>query len=335
MKHIRICTGLLFFLLLLSPPPVVAKTITLLNGDQLSGEIKNENAAQLILHHAVLGDITIPKKQIRPDSADNSNAATETKIKAKKTRSPKAAIETVSKPKRSTEKQPGLFGITFLEGWKRRLALGLKGERGNDVSTELSLAFDTSFKDEEHRFSLNSAYYYETEDHEKDTSKGHINIVRDWLLPDTDWFYYAYFRYEQDSFKSWKNRVSISGGPGYDFYNDKILKLSGRTGLGFSKSWGDENEFDVEGQLGLEWLWKPPKLKNQSLSYQIIVYPILNDLGEYRTWMEGKWRFDLDFYKELGFEFGFEHEYESRKDKSLEDEEYFDLIYFGRIGLDF
>jgi putative salt-induced outer membrane protein YdiY len=334
MKHLRICTGILFFLLLL-PPSVVAETITFLNGDQLSGEIKSENTTRLILHHAVLGDITIPKKQILTDSADSSDAVAETKTKVKKTRPPKTAIETVSRPRKSAEKQPGLFGITFLDGWKRRLALGLKGESGNDVNTEISIAFDTSYKNDAHRFSLNSAYYYETEDHKKDTSKGHINIVRDWLLPDTDWFYYAYFRYEQDTFKSWKHRASISGGPGYDFYNDEVLKLSGRTGLGFSRSWGSENEFDVEGQLGLEWRWKPAMLKNQSLSYQAIIYPILNDLGEYRTWMEGKWRFNLDIYKELGFEFGFEHEYESRKDKILEDEEYYDLIYFGRIGLDF
>ncbi len=323
----------LFFLLLL-PLPAAARVITLTNGDQLSGEIKSENATELVLHHAVLGDITIPKNQIITAPATvNKTTAENRKTGTKKTG--KTAIDTVAKPKKSSEKQPGLFGTTFLEGWKRRLALGLKGESGNDVSTELSIAFDTSFQDDAHRFNFNSAYYYETEDHEKDTSKGHVNIVRDWLLPETDWFYYAYFRYEQDSFKSWKQRVSLSGGPGYDFFNDKNLKLSGRTGLGCSRSFGTENEFDVEGQLGFEWLWKPKKLKKQVLSYQIIVYPILNDFGEYRTWMEGKWRFDLDLFKSLGLEFGFEHEYESRKDKILENEEYYDLIYFGRIGLDF
>ncbi len=331
MAHPKIYICSVFLLLLLLPLPAAATVVTLLNGDQLSGEIKSQNATHLILHHALLGDISIPKKQILTGpTPDNSNAVKEVKTKKAKT-----AIETVDKPKKSSEKQPGLFGTTFLEGWKRRLALGLKGESGNDVTTEFSIAFDTSFQDDAHRFNLNSAYYYETEDHDKDTSKGHVNIVRDWLLPETDWFYYAYFRYEQDSFKSWKQRVSLSGGPGYDFYKENNLKLSGRIGLGCSRSFGTENEFDVEGQLGFEWLWKPEKLKKQVLSYQVIVYPILNNLGEYRTWMEGKWRFDLDLFESLGFEFGFEHEYESRKDKILDNEEYYDLIYFGRIGLDF
>ncbi len=236
------------------------------------------------------------------------------------------AIETVAKPRKAAAKQPGLFGIAFLEDWKRRLTFGLKDENGNDVSMELSAAFDLSFKDDEHRFNLNSAYYYETEDRKKDTSKGHVNIVRDWLRPETDWFYYGYFRYELDSFKFWKQRVSLSGGPGYDFHNSRTLKLNGRIGLGGSRSWGSEHEFDVEGQRGMEWLWKPNKLKNQKLSYQIIIYPILNDFGEYRTCMEGKWRFDIEYMKGLEVEFGFEHEYESSKDETL---------YLGRIGLDF
>lgn len=80
---------------------------------------------------------------------------------------------------------------------------------------------------------LSAAYYYETEDRKKDTSKGHINFVRDWTLPESEWFYYGYFRYEYDAFKSWENRVSLSGGRGYDFYNDEQLKLSGRLGLDF------------------------------------------------------------------------------------------------------
>ncbi len=323
----------LFFLLLVQFP-AGAQVITLANGDQLSGRVKSETATELVLHHAVLGDITIPKKQIIKHPATGKKMSAKARETVPK-ESAQTAISTVAKPKKSSEKQPGLFGTNFLRGWKRRLALGFNGESGNDVNTELSLAFDTSFKNKAHRFNLNSAYYYETEDHEKDTSKGHINIVRDWLLPETEWFYYAYFRYEQDSFMSWKQRVSLSGGPGYDFLKEKNLTLSGRVGLGCSRSFGSENEFDVEGQLGFEWLWKPEKSKKQILSYQVIVYPIINNLGEYRTWMEGKWRFDLDLFDSLGFEFGFEHEYESRKDKILDHEKYYDLMYFGRFGLDF
>lgn len=355
MTRLKTYIPILFFLLFCSLPAQAA-IITLLNGDKLSGEIKNESDHDLTLHHAVLGDIVIPKKQIAeiPDKGDGKHtndiivpdetAKTTKTADTEKTTAAEQTIKSekdakasklVSKPIKASSRLPGIFGSGFLEGWKHRLAFGIKGEEGNDTSMDLNAAFNTSFKDDSHRFSLESAYYYETDDHEKDTSKGHINAVRDWLMPHSDWFFYGYGRYEYDSFKSWKHRVSLSAGPGYDFYNEDKLKLTGRVGLGISKSWGTENDFDFEGQLGLEWVWKPEPLKNQSLSYQIIVYPIINDPGEFRTWMEGKWRFDIDFYRGLGFELGFEHEYESDGERDIEDEKSYDLLYFGRIGLDF
>ncbi len=334
MKNYRVTSFIfswLLFSFLLFALPTEAMVVTLLNGDQLSGELKSENETSLTLHHVVLGDITIPKKQIQTKPAADNQAA----AKAAVAKKPEKAIETVATPNKSSGKQPGLFGFAFFNGWKSRLALGLKGENGNDVSMESSIAFDTSYKTDKRRFSLNSAYYYETEDKEKDTSKGHVNIVHDWLLPHSKWFYYAYLRYEQDSFESWKQRVSIAAGPGYDFYNTDTLRLNGRAGLGCSRSWGTEDEFDIEGQLGLEWHWKPASLEKQTLSYQVIVYPLLNDAGEYRTWMEGKWRLDIGLLQGLGIEVGFEHDYESRKDLTLENESYYDLLYFGRLGLDF
>lgn len=338
---------LLLFSLVFVSLPSGAEVINLTNGDKLSGEIKSENQHSITLHHSVLGDIIIPKKQIAvlpgKDNVTEDSGPDETETAAKKTASePKTEVEKtvtattlVNQPVKKSTRLPGVFGTGFLEGWKHHLAFGVKGEAGNDVSMDLSAAYNTSFESKTHRFNIESAYYYETDEYEKDTNKGHINIVRDWLMPDSDWFVYGYGRYEYDDFKSWEHRVSISAGPGYDFYNEKDLKLNGRIGLGFSKSWGDENDFDIEGQLGMNWLWRPASLKNQVISSQIIIYPVLNDLGEYRTWMEGKWHFDIDLYRGLGFEVGFEYEYDSDNKNNLDGETSYDLLYFGRIGLDF
>jgi len=300
---------------------VEAGVITLQNGDQLSGEVVNESEKEITLQHAVLGILTIPKNQLQSKLPQAPKTAKPPEITAKSTK--------------MAPKLLGLFSSGFLEGWTRRFAVGIKGENGNDVSMDLSLGLDASYRDESDRLVLSAAYYYETEDKEKDTSKGHLNFVRDWLLPNSEWFYYSYFRYEYDSFKSWKNRVSLSGGTGYDFFREENLKLSGRIGLGGSRTWGAENEFDLEGQLGMEWSWKPKKLESQTLSCQCIVYPVLNDFGEYRTWIQGKWKIDFDFVRGMGIELGFEHDFESKNDKSIDGEKYYDLIYYGRLGLDF
>lgn len=312
----------LFFLLFLLAISLVAeaRVVTLQNGDQLSGEVLNESEREITLQHAVLGVLIIPKNQIQ------------TKPHVPKT--VKLPEITVKSTKMAT-KLPGLFSSGFLEGWTRRVAVGIKGENGNDVSMDLNFGLDASYRDESDRLILSSAYYYETEDKEKDTSKGHINFVRDWLRPNSEWFYYSYFRYEYDTFKSWKNRISLSGGTGYDFYREENLELSGRIGLGGSRTWGTENEVDLEGQLGMELAWEPEKLENHTLSCQFIVYPVLNDFGEYRTWIQCKWKIDFVFVRGMGIEFGFEHDFESKNDKSIDGEKYYDLIYYGRLGINF
>lgn len=294
--------------------------VTLQNGDLLSGELVDESDQEIILHHSILGILTIPKKQLRSDSSLHS---------AEK------EIPVTDSSTKMAPKLLGVFGTDFLEGWTRSTAFGIKGEGGNDVSMDLSFSLDASYRDDADRLEFSSAYYYETEDREKDTSKGHVNFVRDWLFPESEWFYYGYFRYEYDSFKLWKNRVSLSGGSGYDFYRDETLDLSGRLGLGVSRSWGTENEYNPEGQIGMEWRWSPRSQKNQSYSSQFIIYPLLNEIGEYRTWIQAKWEIDLDILRGIGLELGFEHEYESKGGQSIDDEKDYDLIYYGRISLDF
>ncbi|NPA24699.1 MAG: DUF481 domain-containing protein [Deltaproteobacteria bacterium] len=351
------CSNLLWGLILVLIPvtPTRSETITLLNGDQLSGKIISRNDLEITLKHSVLGILKISRSKLRPTATKNgatpsprekgAAAVPATVPPENRMQTSKDSTETKTTAKESqdvttarTKMAPKFFGLihsTFMEGWKRRFAIGVTGEAGNDVSMDFSTGFDASFHNKSHRIVINSAYYYETEDNRKETSKGHLNAIRDWLLPESDWFYYGYFRYEYDSFKSWKNRVSLSGGSGYNFYNEKDMELSGRAGLGGSRSWGTENDYKVEGQLGMEFHWRIPRFKNQSISSEFIIYPALDDPGEYRTWFQGKWKIDFDFYQGMGFEMGFEHEYESQIEKDIDNEKYYDLIYFGRLGIDF
>jgi putative salt-induced outer membrane protein YdiY len=364
--------ALILLLATIFPAAGGATTITLLNGDQLSGEILSRDAKTVVLKHPVLGELKIPTAQIsslptapppktgrlevpreEPAAKDaGPTADTTTTAKQKtpdssttptttKTASTNTAHKTTSKNEPGTTagkispKLPGLFGSGFLEGWTRRISFGVEGEAGNDVSLDATLSFETSFHNRAHRMAVTSAYYYESDDYKKNTSKGHLNIVRDWLLPESEWFYYAYFRYEFDYFKSWAHRISISGGSGYDFYDSDRLQLNGRVGLGVSRTFGNDDKFDPEGQLGMEWKWQPKAFKNQTISTQFIIYPHLSNLGEYRTWIQGSWRIDFGIFHGLGLELGFEHEFETELDINDEDERHYDLIYYTRFGLDF
>ncbi|MBW1646354.1 MAG: DUF481 domain-containing protein [Deltaproteobacteria bacterium] len=315
-----------FFLLLLATAARAA-VLTLKNGDRLSGEIVSENEQGVTLRHPVLGVLRIPRAQLR--TAGEAPAP----VAAAKKKKPagKSAAGSVKMEK----KLPGILGTDFLAGWVKSFKIGISGEEGNDISMDFNAGLDISYHDQADRVALTSAYYYETDDRRKDTNKGYVNVIRDWLLPESEWFYYGYFRYEYDDFKSWEHRVSVSAGPGYDFYRDKGLELSGRIGLGGSRTWGTENSYDPEGLVGLEWNWQPRQFPQHKLSTQFILYPDLDDAGEYRTWAQGKWRITFADWQGFGIELGFEHEYESIIKDKLEDERHYDLIYFGRFGIDF
>ncbi len=315
--------------------PAGAAVVTLSNGDQLSGTIIGENEQEITLRHEVLGILTIPRSKLQSKAKkdrEQNNRETEA-VPPEPT--PAGTKKASRQPKKTSPEKSRLFGFDFFEGWTHHLAAGIKGEEGNDVSMDSNVAYDAAFHDQAHRMVLSSAYYYETKDRDKDTNKGHINFVRDWLLPESEWFYYSYLRYEYDSFKSWKHRISLSGGCGYDFYRRENFELSGRVGLGGSRTWGTENDYAPEGLIGFEWTWKPLQPENHTLTAEFIVYPDLDDAGEYRTWAQGKWRIDFSSLRGFGIELGFEHEYESTIKDKLENEKHYDLIYFGRFGVDF
>ncbi|MBU4264207.1 MAG: DUF481 domain-containing protein [Proteobacteria bacterium] len=302
----RISAVLLF--IFLSPSVALAEIVILKNGDTLSGKIVAVTGEAVTLEHEVLGVLTLPKSQIKSD---------EDKI-------------TLQQPAKKTT--PGVFGTNFLEGWNRRVALGVKGEEGNDVSLNLNGALDASYEDKDNRLALSAAYFYESQDHERNTSKGNGSFVRDWLFSDSPWFYYSYSRYDYDEFKSWEQRVSLIGGTGYSFFDEEKFKLLGRIGLGGNRTWGEEDDFNPEAQLGFECHWLANSV--HSVSAKFFIFPDLNERGEYRTQTQAKWEINLSIARGLGLELGIEHEYESKLYDGLDKEKHYDLLYFGRIGLD-
>ncbi|MFZ5760173.1 MAG: DUF481 domain-containing protein [Thermodesulfobacteriota bacterium] len=301
--------SILLLSIVLIPSFALCEVVVFKNGDSLSGKIVAETEAAITLEHEVLGVVTLQKNKLQSPGITQ-------------TASPKAPENT----------PPGIFGTRFLAGWQRRLGLGFKGEEGNDVSLNLNGAFDAAYADQENRFTLSAAYFYESQDNERNTSKGNAGFVRDWLFPETPWFYYGYSRYDYDEFRSWEHRLSLIGGTGYGFFDEETFKLHGRAGLGGNRTWGEENNLNPEAQLGLECQWLPNG--SHSVSAKFFLFPDLNVIGEYRTQSAIKWEINLAVAQGLGLEFGIEHEYESMLSDGLDKERHYDLLYFGRIGID-
>ena len=303
---------LILFIILFSGVSVSrADVITLKNGDILSGEIIADTVRTVTIRHPILGTITIAKENIAPKA--------------------QAVQEQLQQP--IQQKMAGHADKVLAHKWQRHFAMGIKGEEGNDISMDINAALDLSWHDEKDRKKFTSAYYYESDDRERNKSKGHANYIRDWLRPDSRWFYYNFVSYEYDSYKWWKHRLAFSGGTGYECVKKENFELRGRVGLGFNNTWGTDNQFDPEGLLGIELSWTPNDI--HKISSEFMLYPNMKGLNEYRTWFQSKWEIRLDLLRGMTFEMGMEHEFDSTIDDDSKNEKHYDLIYFGRFGLDF
>lgn len=271
-----------------------ADTIELVNGDKLSGAVLETSAERVVLDHPVLGRVEIPVEQI--------------------------------KPKRESH---GLFGTSFLEGWKRSFQLGVSGAQGNTRKNDVLAALDLAYEDDHKRWAFGAAYRFGSADGETTENDAFAQLRRDWLFPDSPWFLYGLARFDYDQFESWTYRVSGSPGIGYQFVKSEEWDVRGLVGPSVTKEF-QEDDFFVEALVGLEALWKISK--DHSVSFSNTIYPALNDLGEFRNLTSLVWKWKLMEDPALSLLAGVTNEYQSKVDSGFKHD---DVKYSTSLGIDF
>lgn len=313
LRHLILSVAFLVILLAVSFFPKLAWSdkVCLQNGDCLHGDIVEQTDTAISIKHPNLGVITIPL-------SETINLTTQTEPE----QSPSQGVKAQTEDSKETASK-----------WLHQAFLGISGEEGNDVSFTVKTGFSSKYEDDHDRWDISGRYIYETEDREKDESKGHLNFTKDWLKPQLPWFYFFQGRYQYDSFKYWKHRLTFFVGSGYDFFNSDTFILRGRLGLGGSRTWGIDDEVYPEGQLGLETVWRLDEI--HEISASATIFPDLSHSGEYRTYSKAEWRVKFDAARGLSILSGIEHEYETEINPNEADDKHYDLIYFWGIELDF
>ena len=273
-----------------------AATLELVNGDKLSGEVVERTEDRIVLEHAVLGRVTIPAAQLKPPEPEN----------------------------------PGLFGTSFLRGWKRSAEVGLNGAKGNSETLDLRVGLNLDYADDTRRWKFESRYLLSESDHETSQNHFYALLNRDFLRPDSRWFYFAGGRYDWDNFQDWKHRVNFSAGPGYHLVSSESFDLLGRVGPSVTAQ-GEQLD-DVKGELllGLEAEWRISE--TQTLSLRNSLFPELSDAGEFRNLTNANWIIQLSERHPLALKIGIENDYESQVDPGNEKN---DLKYFGTLMYSF
>jgi putative salt-induced outer membrane protein YdiY len=275
-----------------------ADTLVLANGDELTGEVVEWAVDHVVLEHPQLGRIRIDLDKLKLDTGEPPT--------------------------------PGLFGTTFMRGWKWHLEFGVNGKQGNTVNTAVTAGLKLGYEDDWTRWKVDGRHYYYRSDDGGDDNNARFDLRRDWLFPDSRWFWTVGSRYQFDQFEAWKHRITLFGAPGFHIVRKEAHQLDALLGPAFTREFGESGDSKVEGTLGLEYEWTVSERHSLSLSNNLFV-ETRPDAGALRNFTTGKWSIAIAKRPALSLNVGFENEYESEPEEGDKSN---DLLYFVTLGLD-
>ena len=225
--------------------------VRLKNGDILRVKIIEATADMLVVEHASLGRLSIPRTSI--ESYTNVS-------QAKKTEADEALEEELkSLEKRLPEAQ-----------WKGLITLG--GSLTNDDEGE-KIKFNVRARaertTEQSYLLLTSGWIWEVKNDELDENSFNIQADYTWRREKKmRGFFWSNVRYDYDDFRSWSQRLTAHLGPGWDLARAPGLRFSGLIGGGFRKEWGSPGD-PAPGEIavGLTLTWTPRERQKIEVSY--------------------------------------------------------------------
>jgi hypothetical protein len=273
-----------------------ADTLVLANGDSLTGEIVEWAVDHVVIEHELLGTLRIALDQLDLDTGEPPS--------------------------------PGLFGTSFLRGWKRSVSWGMSGEAGDALTVVGGLNFD--YGDEFKRWKLTGRYFYNLNDDDENDNNSRIDLRRDWLFPTVDWFAFSSFRHQYDDTESWKNRFTVSAGPGYQVLENEKATLDFYGGPVYVREQGDRRDDRFETLLGLDFAWQISERASFSLTNNFFTQ-MSPQLWDLRNLSIGSLSYKLLDAPSLSLQLNGENEYELEDDDGVNNT----LNYNISLALDF
>lgn len=280
-------------------PPAPEKKIVLANGDTFTGVLVSEDDQYLVIKHPTLGLLKVPKVSLAP---------------------PPAIID-VKVPEQAPPPSP----------WSGSLDMGVSGASGNTNNENFRTMFKATHKTETRVVDLGFTYKRAKQDGEVTEDNALAEARVTWPEADSKWGTFAGGSVEKDRFKDFDERVRLNVGRTYDFEDTKETFLQGRLGVGAVRDFGgEEDEWSPEGVLAIDYRHELSNASKVTASSE--VYPILDDLGEFRSITRAAWETKLADESPWIFKVGLEHEYDSKADDDVKKT---DWGYFASLGFTF
>jgi putative salt-induced outer membrane protein YdiY len=237
-QHSRLIT---LFLLLFLPAGLRADTVTFLNGDKLTGKVRQVDGGKLVLDSDVAGNVTIAMDKIATFDTEKPFAIHLNDGTVIVSRIAASDPNTVSTPDPNEPSKIDLSTISTVDPeqmidprWQGAFSLGMSSAHGNSSIESGHFSLEAAKRTKNDRTTI-SANYGRSEDENRTDDK----VTEDWFKSRAkyDWFFqkkdylYGDGRYETDGTAGLKARTIAGGGLGHQFAEGRELNLSGEAGL--------------------------------------------------------------------------------------------------------
>lgn len=311
--------------------------VTLKTGERVAGTIVERSDATVVVDSRTLGRVTIANAEVESIADTPREVIASTRPAADRNDAVAGDIVPVSPLSTAPPPPPGdrgLFGTGFLTGWARQVELGFSGASGVNDAISLNVQANASISNDLYRATIGSFYFYDNSNGTVGRDQARAFGTVDRRLDGGPYFVFGRAQYDYDGQQNWRNRASVYGGPGYEFYKTPVFELLGRVGVGYTFEFGgdipgDYDETRLEALVGVDGKWTiDPK---SSLVFSSYYTPSIERFGEEgRVVTTFAYQADLATYRGMAFKTGIEHAYEFR---TPGDDEHNNWKYFANLVL--
>lgn len=232
---------------------VYAEEIHLKNGDTVSGEIIEQSDENISLKTDAMGVILIKRDFVDYIGSVDKEALAQAK-------------ETL---------------------WQREIALGYNKSGGNTQNNQLSLRFYGNRKTDHDEFTIKADNFYSSSNKKMDAQKWYGMVRYAFSFCKNKWFNFYKIEGDHDRFANIDYRIVPATGIGYWLSDEPDFKAMVEVGVGLEHTTLREGiQNSNEAVLIPRAFFEKKLFVDLRISQDIILYPSLEDIGEYRLHSE-------------------------------------------------
>lgn len=303
MCHIR--TSAVIVSLALFCGSLFADEVHFVNGDRITGKIKQLIDGKLVLESEVAGDLSIDVSKIRSFSSDEPveiHFADGTVIKQRIESTEPGKIAILSTETLQAQ-QFELAQITSINPpakpkakWTGSISAGFSSTHGNTKAENRSLSADLVRRSEMDRLTAKADY---ARGEQEDPDTGEDDVTENWWRTRGKYDYfvskklyvYGDTRYEKDSIADLDRRVVVGGGGGYQWVESDAMNFSTEGGLAslYEKF---ENQTDSNTELSVQLGYHFDKKLHEAIKFinDLTYYPSTEKFSDYYLTSTGELR---------------------------------------------